>query len=107
MVITLVCGGGDGHDVDVGEAVEPAGGLGVGGVDDLDDAAFGVGETGFHDGYDDLAFAEGGFDFCAGVDNEVLVGAGGDDGAVEDEGFVSCSGERPALARTSESRGPE
>ncbi len=85
-------GGGEAHDVDVGEAVDPAGGLGVGGVDELDDAAFGVGEVVFHDGDDDLAFGEGGLDFGGGVEDEVVVGGGGDDGGVEDEGFILMGG---------------
>jgi hypothetical protein len=85
----LLVGRGETHDVDVGEAVEPAGGLGVGGVDELDLAAFGVGEVvAFHDGDDDLVFRERGFDFGGGIKDEVVVGAGGDDAGVQDEGFV-------------------
>ena len=60
--------------------MDPAGGFGGVGVDELDEAAGGVGEAGFHDGYDDLAAAEGGFDLGGGVEDEVVVGASGDDG---------------------------
>jgi hypothetical protein len=73
--------------------VDPAGGLGAVGVDELDEAAFGVGEgVGLHEGDDDFGVREGGLGFGAGVEDEVVVGAGGDDGGVEDEGFVFVGG---------------
>jgi len=79
--------GGEGHYVEVGEAVDPAGGFSGVGVDELDDAAFGVGEAGLHDGDDGLAGGEAGFELGAGEDDEVVVGAGGDYGGMQDEGF--------------------
>ncbi len=72
--------------------MDPAGGAGAVGVDELDEAAGGVGEAGFHDGDNDLAFAEGGFDLGGGVEDEVVVCAGGDDGRVKDEGFGFFAG---------------
>ena len=39
-----------------------------------------------------LAFGEGGFGFGGGVEDEVVVGAGGDDRGVQDEGFVLVGG---------------
>ena len=66
------------HDVEVGEAVDPAGGFGGVGVDELDDAAFGIGQAGLHDGDDGLAGGEAGFELGAGEEDEVVVGAGGD-----------------------------
>ena len=77
--------------------MEPAGGLGAVGVDELDEAAFVVGEIGFHDGYDDFAVAEGGFHLGGGVEDEVVVGAGGDDAGVKDEGFVFMRGREAGL----------
>ena len=72
--------------------MDPAGGFGAVGVDELDAAAVGVGEAGFHDGYDDLAAGEGRHDLGGGVEDEVVVGAGGDDAAVEDEGLGFFAG---------------
>jgi len=79
--------------------VEPAGGLGPVGVNELDHAAFGVGEAGFHDGYDDFAVAEGGFHLGAGVEDVVVVRAGGDDAGVQDEGFVFVRGREAGFGK--------
>ena len=67
--------------------MDPAGGAGGVGVDELDEAAFGVGEAGLHDGDDDLGGGEHGLDLGGGVEDEVVVGGSGDDGGVEDEGL--------------------
>jgi len=72
--------------------VDPAGGAGGVGVDELDEAAFGVGEAGLHDGDDDLGGREHGLGFGGGVEDEVVVGGGGDDGGVEDEGLGLFAG---------------
>ena len=67
--------------------MDPAGGFGGVGVDELDDAAFGVGQVGLHDGDDGLASGEAGFELGAGEEDEVVVGAGGDYCRVKDEGL--------------------
>ena len=59
--------------------MDPAGWFGVGGVDELDDAAGLVGEAVAHDGNDGLASGEGRFDLGDGIEDEVVVGAGGDE----------------------------
>ena len=72
--------------------MDPAGGLGAVGVDELDVAAFGVRSAGFRDGDDDLAVGEGGFHFGSGVDDGVMVGGRRDNVGVEDDGFVFMCG---------------
>ena len=75
-------------------------------VDELDEAAGGVGEAGFADGDDDLALRKNGLDLGGGVEDEVAVGAGSDHGAVQDLRLGSLLEARPARARTAASRGP-
>jgi hypothetical protein len=88
---------GDAHDAEAGEAVDPAGGFGVGGVDELDETAVLVGEAGLHDRDDDLAGREGGLNFGAGVEDEVMVGACGTDRGVQDEGVGFGVGDEAGL----------
>jgi hypothetical protein len=81
----------EGHDVEVSEAVDPAGGLGVSGVDELD-AAVGDRQTGLHHGNDDFAGGEHRFHFGGGVEDIIFVGAGGDESAVQDGGVIFVGG---------------
>jgi len=73
--------------------VDPAGGAGAVGVDELNAAAFVVGDlAGFADGDDDLAVGEGWLHFCGGVDDGVMVGGESYDVGVKDDGFILMRG---------------
>lgn len=71
-------------DGERGESVHPAGGFHVEGVHELQSG--GVWSAVGREGDDDLGRGEHGLQFRAGVDDEVAVGAGGGDVAVQDEG---------------------